>query len=68
MAFLYGAPDPKDPAALEAYLEWGSTPHEGTAAAVASGRWRDGSYAPAGENAARLFVDLGTGLWLWEER
>lgn len=65
---LYSAPGPEGPAALEAYLEWGSTPHEGTAAAVASGRWPEGSYAPAGENAARLFVDPGTGLWLWEQR
>jgi hypothetical protein len=63
---LYASSDTGDPAAVQDYVEWGTTPHEGTTGAVAAGLWREGSYAPSGDAAIRIFVDPGTGLWLWE--
>ena len=62
---IYASGDPANGQAIRAYLEWGSTPHALTPDAVAAGLWLDGSYAPSGPGATRLFQDEN-GLWLWE--
>lgn len=58
--------DPEDPEKIVGYLEWGSTPHSRTEAAVARGQWLADTFAPTGENAVRLFRNTETGLWLWD--
>lgn len=58
--------DPDDPEKLVAYMQWGSTPHDRTEQAIAKGLWLEGSYAPSGDNAVRLYRDLDSGLWLWD--
>jgi hypothetical protein len=63
---LYASEDTGDLGAVQDYVEWGATPHQGTTSAVAAGLWREGSYAPSGDTAIRIFVDLETGLWLWD--
>lgn len=62
---LYVSEDVTDPNDVRAYLQWGSTPHTGTEAAVEANLWIEG-FAPSSENATRLFRDEG-GLWLFEE-
>jgi hypothetical protein len=58
--------DPSDPERIIRYLEWGSTPHERTDQAVAASLWSEGSFAPSGDNAVRLYRDADSGLWLWD--
>ena len=55
-----------DPRFMWAYLEWGSTPHGLTDAAVQAALWRDGSYAPSSANATRLWQREG-GWWVFDE-
>lgn len=54
-----------DPDALRSYLEWGSTPHVATSVAVAAGLWREGSYAPSGADATRLYRTEAN-LWVFD--
>lgn len=63
---LYASTEWDDPQALLTYIEWGSTPHELTELAIEAGVWLEGSYAPAGANATRLYRDQDSGLWLWD--
>ena len=65
---LYASPDIHDPEQMLVYLQWGSTPHEFTAAAIQAGLWVKGGYAPSSRNATRLFKIKETGLWLFDER
>jgi hypothetical protein len=58
--------DPSDPERIITYMEWGSTPHERTEEAVTAGLWPEGSFAPSGDNAVRLYRDPDSGLWLWD--
>lgn len=58
--------DPTDSERIIMYLEWGSTPHERTDAAIAAGIWLEGSHAPSGDNAVRLYRNPDSGLWLWD--
>ncbi len=62
---IYASENTDDPDEVRAYLQWGSTPHEGTEAAIAAGLWVPG-YAPSSVNATRLFQN-DDGLWLFEE-
>jgi hypothetical protein len=62
---LYASPTVKDPKAMLVYLEWGSTPHDNTQAAIDAGLWINGSFAPTSNNATRLFRNEG-GLWLFD--
>ena len=62
---LYSTDDVDDSTRLWAYLEWGSTPHEGTAAAIEVGLWNEGSYAPSGPTATRLWK-TDANLWVWD--
>lgn len=62
---LYASDDFDDPNAMQAYVEWGSTPHERTPLAIKAGLWLKGSYAPTAPNAVRLYRSRG-GLWLFE--
>jgi hypothetical protein len=64
---LYASQNVKDPTAMLAYLEWGSTPHEDTQAAIDAGLWIKGSFAPTSDTATRLFRNEG-GLWLFAEQ
>jgi len=64
---LYASQNVKDPKAMLVYLEWGSTPHEGTQVAIDAGLWIKGSYAPSVKNATRLFRQ-DTGLWLFDAK
>jgi hypothetical protein len=63
---LYASSDTGDPRAVQDYVEWGATPHDGTTTAIAAGLWREDSFAPSGETAIRIFVTPETGLWLWD--
>jgi hypothetical protein len=63
---LYASTDVTDPRAILAYLQWGSTPHENTAAAIQAGLWLEGAFSPSSDRAIRLFRTDG-GLWLFEE-
>ena len=58
--------EPGDPERMVNYLEWGSTPHDRTEDAIERGLWLEGSFAPSGEDATRLYKDPDSGLWLWE--
>lgn len=58
---------PDDPHSLLLYLQWGSNPHALTQMAVDAGLWTKGGYGPSSENATRLYKDMGTGLWLFDE-
>ena len=58
--------DPSNPERIITYLEWGSTPHERTVEAIEAGLWLEGSFAPSGDNAVRLYRDPDSGLWLWD--
>lgn len=58
--------DPDDPELMINYLEWGSTPHSRAGDAIDRGLWLEGSFAPSGETATRLYKDADSGLWLWE--
>ena len=51
---------------LLTFLEWGSAPHSYTDEAIDAGLWVEGSYAPAGDDAIRLYRDRDSGLWLWD--
>jgi len=62
---VYVSEDVENPNDVRSYLQWGSTPHAGTEAAVEADLWIEG-FAPSSENATRLFRDEG-GLWLFEE-
>jgi len=50
---------------VRAYLEWGSTPHSLSAAAVDAGLWQEGSYAPTAPNATRLYK-TDANLWVFD--
>lgn len=63
---LFASTNWDNPAALLTYLEWGSTPHDLTELAIEAGLWLEGTYAPAGSGATRLFRVEETGLWIWE--
>jgi hypothetical protein len=65
---LYASPDIHNPEQMLVYLQWGSTPHEFTDAAIQAGLWVKGGYAPTSQNATRLFKVKETGLWLFDER
>lgn len=54
-----------DPDAIRSYLEWGSTPHAATPVAVRAGLWREGSYAPSGTDATRLYR-TDANLWVFD--
>ncbi|MFP5331357.1 MAG: hypothetical protein ACLGHX_03195 [Acidimicrobiia bacterium] len=56
-----------DGANIHFYVEWGSTPHQTSGLAVDAGFWIEGSYAPTGANAVRLWRHPDTGLWLWDQ-
>ena len=58
--------DPDDPTRIVNYLEWGSTPHPRAADAIERGIWLEGTYAPSGDDAVRLYRNPDSGLWLWE--
>jgi hypothetical protein len=62
---LFAGGDVEDASKIRSYLQWGSTPHEGTAVAIEAGLWIEGSYAPTAESATRLFRN-DSGLWLFE--
>lgn len=64
---LYASQNVKDPKAMLVYLEWGSTPHEDTQAAIDAGLWIKGSYAPSARDATRLFRQ-DSGLWLFDAK
>lgn len=49
---------------LRDYLEWGSTPHEGTATAIEAGLWIEGSYLNSSPEAVRIFQTPEK--WEWE--
>lgn len=51
---------------LVAYYQWGSDPHDITDDAIEASLWVEGAYGPTGEEAVRLWLDPGTGLWLWD--
>jgi hypothetical protein len=61
---VYAAGDASSPQELVSYLQWGSTPHPRTAAAVKAGLWPRTAYAPTAPNAVRLYRRPG-GLWLF---
>ena len=63
---LFNSQATDDPAALMLYVQWGSTPHELTDLAIGRGLWLEGSFAPSGENASRLWRIEESGLWVWE--
>jgi hypothetical protein len=50
---------------IRAYLEWGSTPHGLTAAAISAGLWHAGSYAPTSPSATRLYKTEAN-LWVFD--
>ena len=62
---IYESRDFDDPSKLRAYLEWGSSPHQATATAIAAGLWQPGSYAPTAANATRLYR-TDANLWVFE--
>ena len=63
---LYASEDVNDPGEIRDYLQWGSTPHEGTATAVDAGLWQETGFAPSSEKATRIFHDEG-GWWKFDE-
>jgi hypothetical protein len=63
---LFQTNDFDDPAAMIGYLQWGKTPHAQTELAIEAGFWVEDAWAPSGANAVRIFIDLESGLWLWE--
>jgi len=62
---LYSTDDVSDSSRLWAYLEWGATPHAGTATAIKAGIWHEGSYAPSAAHATRLWK-TEQNLWVWD--
>ena len=62
---VYASKDVRNSNDVRAYLEWGSTPHELTTVAIEAGLWLEGSYAPSGPNATRLWKTDGN-LWVWD--
>lgn len=64
---LLSSQNPKDPKAMFAYFQWGSTPHDLTQIAIDNGLWLQGGYGPSSDNATRIFRDPETGLWLFDE-
>lgn len=50
---------------VRAYIEWGSTPHEGTAAAVEAGLWLEGSFVETTGESTRI-VRGEDGMWISE--
>jgi hypothetical protein len=58
---------PDNPKSLLFYYQWGSTPHVLTQDAVDAGLWVKGGFGPSSPNARRVYKDLKTGLWLFEE-
>lgn len=63
---LYASEDAENPEEIRAYLQWGSTPHDGTGTAVDAGLWSETGFAPSSANATRLFHDEG-GWWKFDE-
>jgi len=59
---LYASTDVEEPLDVRAYVEWGSTPHEGTPVAVEAGLWLEGSFVESSENATRIYRTEG-GEW-----
>lgn len=51
---LYAGQDVTAALDVRAYIEWGSTPHEGTAAAVEAGLWLEGSYVESSADSTRI--------------
>jgi len=64
---MLNSQNPKDPKAMFAYLQWGSTPHDLTQIAIDNGLWVQGGYGPSSDIATRLFRVPETGLWLFDE-
>jgi hypothetical protein len=64
---VFASEDTRDPKAIRAYLQWGSTPHELTKVAVEAGLWRETGYAPSGPNATRLWK-TDANLWVWDAK
>lgn len=62
---IYVSEETDDRNAVRAYMQWGSSPHNGTETAIEAGFWVEG-FAPSSENATRLFQNEG-GLWLFDE-
>lgn len=59
---LYASKDVEEPLDVRAYVEWGSTPHEGTPVAVAAGLWLEGSFVASSDDATRIYLTTG-GEW-----
>lgn len=62
---LYSTDDASDSTRLWAYIEWGSTPHDGTETAIKAGLWHEDSYAPSAPYATRLWKTEDN-LWVWD--
>ncbi|HEY4668225.1 MAG TPA: hypothetical protein VIH05_00465 [Tepidiformaceae bacterium] len=62
---IFGSEKVDDPAAIRAYFEWGATPHAATAVAIKAALWVEGSFAPTGERATRLYRTEAN-LWVWD--
>jgi len=62
---LYASDKTGEAGDIRAYIDWGSTPHEGTATAIEAGLWLEGSYVPSSASAARIFRS-DTGAWVAE--
>jgi hypothetical protein len=52
---LYASDDVSSAQDVRAYVEWGSTPHEGTQTAVDAGLWLEGSYVNSSADATRIY-------------
>ena len=52
---LHASEDVEDPEDIRAYIQWGSTPHDGTATAIEAGLWLDGSYVESAADATRIY-------------
>jgi hypothetical protein len=63
---LYTGSGAAGPKAMLTYLQWGSTPHQNTEAAIQAGLWLEGAFAPTSAQAKRLYR-TEAGLWLFEE-
>jgi hypothetical protein len=61
---IYANGDAQHPKDIVNYVQWGSTPHARTAAAVKAGLWLRTAYAPTSPKAVRLYK-RPSGLWLF---
>jgi hypothetical protein len=62
---LFAGNDVSNSGQIRSYLQWGSSPHEGTGVAIEAGLWIEGSYAPTSPSAKRLYRNAD-GLWLFD--